>query len=242
MSKRNKERYFSYFSFLFSFVKLLNFLRAFFRCSGLKSCHVTSSSTSFEDLCPETPKYTEVQYRCANTTSAGSSGDGNVDRQQLRFRDDKISRVWEPVVVKHVSQSDILLSLNTSRGIVSVSNISNSSNINSRNASANHMNTLADPAQLESSATVTAQDSETVAPMIVDAAETGNTTQDQSLVASHEENSNTDMNEEKEELSEKKVITIAVVVCASLTVLLIVLSLTSSKVTTIHGMDSFFGH
>jgi hypothetical protein len=173
-----------------------------------------------------------VQYRCANTTS-GSSGD-SVDRQQLRFRDDKISRVWEPVVVKHVSQSDILLSLNTSRGIVSVSN-----NINSRNASANHLNTLADSIILESSATVTAQDSETVAPMIDDAAETGNTTQDQSLVASHEENSTTDTNEEKEELSEKKVITIAVVVCASLTVLLIVLSLTSSKVTTIHGMDSF---
>ncbi len=189
---------------------------------------MTSSSTSFEDLCPETPKYTEVQYRCANNTS-GSSGD-SVDRQQLRFRDDKISRVWEPVVVKHVSQSDILLSLNTSRGIVSVSsNISNS-----RNASANHLDTLADSAILESSATVTAQESETVAPMIVDAAETGNTTQDQSLVASQEENSsNTDMYEEKEELSEKKVITIAVVVCASLTVLLIVLSLTSSKVILI---------
>jgi hypothetical protein len=187
---------------------------------------VTSSSTSFEDLCPETPKYTEVQYRCANNTS-GSSGD-SVDRQQLRFRDDKISRVWEPVVVKHVSQSDILLSLNTSRGIVSVS----SSNIsNSRNTSANHLNTLADSVLLESSATVTAQDSETVAPLIDDAAETGNTTQDQSLVASQEEDSsNTDTNEEKEELSEKKVITIAVVVCASLTVLLIVLSLTSSKV------------
>ncbi len=209
---------------------------------------MTSSSTSFEDLCPETPKYTEVQYRCANTTS-GSSGDGSVDRQQLRFRDDKISRVWEPVVVKHVSQSDILLSLNTSRGIVSVSsNISNSSSSssnssssNSRNASADHLNMLADSALLESSATaVTAQDSETVAPLIVDAAETGNTTQDQSLVASQEENSsNTDTNEEKEELSEKKVITIAVVVCASLTVLLIVLSLTSSKVTTIHSMDSF---
>jgi hypothetical protein len=192
---------------------------------------VTSSSTSFEDLCPETPKYTEVQYRCANTTS-GSSGD-SVDRQQLRFRDDKISRVWEPVVVKHVSQSDILLSLNTSRGIVSVSsNISNISN--SRNASAKHLNSLADSALLESSATVTAQESETVAPMIVDAAETGNTTQDQSLVASQEENySNTATNEEKEELSEKKVITIAVVVCASLTVLLIVLSLTSSKVIII---------
>jgi hypothetical protein len=192
---------------------------------------VTSSSTSFQDLCPETPKYTEVQYRCANTTS-GSSGDGNVDRQQLRFRDDKISRVWEPVVVKHVSQSDILLSLNTSRGIVSVSsNISNS-----RNASANHLNTLADSAVLESSGTVTAQDSETVAPLSVDAAETGNTTQDQSLIASQEENSNTDSNEEKEELSEKKVITIAVVVCASLTVLLIVLSLTSSKVTNVQFM------
>ncbi len=197
---------------------------------------MTSSSTSFEDLCPETPKYTEVQYRCANNTS-GSSGDGSVDRQQLRFRDDKISRVWEPVVVKHVSQSDILLSLNTSRGIVSVSNSSNS-----RNASANHMNTLADSALLESSATVTAQESATVASMIDDAAETGNTTQDQSLVASQEENSsNTDTNEEKEEeLSEKKVITIAVVVCASLTVLLMVLSLTSSKVTTIHGMDSIW--
>ncbi len=192
---------------------------------------MTSSSTSFEDLCPETPKYTEVQYRCANTTS-GSSGDGNVDRQQLRFRDDKISRVWEPVVVKHVSQSDILLSLNTSRGIVNVT--SNSSSINSRNASANHLNKLADSALLESSATVTAQDSETVAPMIDDAAETGNATQDQSLVASQEENSsNTDTNEEKEEMSEKKVITIAVVVCASLTVLLIVLSLTSSKVILI---------
>ncbi len=191
---------------------------------------MTSSSTSFEDLCPETPKYTEVQYRCANNTS-GSSGD-SVDRQQLRFRDDKISRVWEPVVVKHVSQSDILLSLNTSRGIVSVS--SNSSS-NSRNASANHLNSLADAALLESSATVPAQESETVAPMIDDAAETGNTTQDQSLVASQEENSsNTDTNEEKEEeLSEKKVITIAVVVCASLTVLLIVLSLTSSKVIII---------
>jgi hypothetical protein len=177
-----------------------------------------------------------VQYRCANNTS-GSSGDGSVDRQQLRFRDDKISRVWEPVVVKHVSQSDILLSLNTSRGIVSVSNSSNS-----RNASANHMNTLADSALLESSATVTAQESATVASMIDDAAETGNTTQDQSLVASQEENSsNTDTNEEKEEeLSEKKVITIAVVVCASLTVLLMVLSLTSSKVTTIHGMDSIW--
>jgi hypothetical protein len=216
----------------------LIFLRAFFRCSGLKSCHVTSSSTSFEDLCPETPKYTEVQYRCANTTTSGSSGDGSVDRQQLRFRDDKISRVWEPVVVKHVSQSDILLSLNTSRGVVSVSsNISNS-----RNSSANHLNYLADSALLESSATVTAQETETVAPLIDDAAETGNTTQDQSLVASHEENSsNTDTNEEKEEeLSEKKVITIAVVVCASLTVLLIVLSLTSSKVTTVNGMDSYF--
>jgi hypothetical protein len=197
---------------------------------------VTSSSTSFEDLCPETPKYTEVQYRCANNTS-GSSGD-SVDRQQLRFRDDKISRVWEPVVVKHVSQSDILLSLNTSRGIVSVT--SNSSSINSRNASANHLNTLADSVILESSATVTAQDSETVAPLIDDAAETGNTTQDQSLVASQEENSIVDTNEEKEELSEKKVITIAVVVCASLTVLLIVLSLTSSKVTTIYGMNSIF--
>ncbi len=190
---------------------------------------MTSSSTSFEDLCPETPKYTEVQYRCANTTS-GSSGD-SIDRQQLRFRDDKISRVWEPVVVKHVSQSDILLSLNTSRGIVSVSS-------NTRNASASHLNSLADSAVLESSATVTAQESETVAPMIDDAAETGNTTQeDQSLVASQEENSsNVDTSEEKEELSEKKVITIAVVVCASLTVLLIVLSLTSSKVTTVQYM------
>jgi hypothetical protein len=209
----------------------------------LKSCHVTSSSTSFEDLCPETPKYTEVQYRCANTTTSGSSGD-SVDRQQLRFRDDKISRVWEPVVVKHVSQSDILLSLNTSRGIVSVSNSSSISSSNSRNASANHLNSLADSVLLESSAAVTAQESETVAPMIDDAAETGNTTQDQSLVASQEENSsNTDTNEEKEELSEKKVITIAVVVCASLTVLLIVLSLTSSKVILIyvrHILDSFF--
>ena len=191
------------------------------RCSGLKSCHIESSSTSFEDLCPETPKYTEIQYRCVNTTTATAGGGQESDRLQLRFRDDKISRVWDPVVVKHVSQTDILLSLNTSR------------------LAAVNTPPVRRPQQERETEPVDPQPPAAVAVDVV--VDSKNQSLDQSMAeaaAASQEGSLTEVEEEKgeeeeekeEEVSEKKVITIAVVVCASLTVLLIVLSLTSSKV------------
>jgi hypothetical protein len=165
-----------------------------------------------------------------NTTPASSGQGFESDRLQLSFRDDKISRVWEPVVVKHVSQSDILLSLNTSRAASSSSYGATSQPV-----------TVAVNGQSETEPADDATASGVVvADVVVDSANQSVADQSSLTAASErlnkgqveeeEEEVEEKEKEEEEDVSEKKVITIAVVVCASLTVLLIVLSLTSSKV------------
>jgi len=59
-------------------------------CSNLHSCYVEPGSTLFQDPCPGTSKYLEIQYSCM--MSIGDS------QHQIEpdFRDSQIQRVWEP--------------------------------------------------------------------------------------------------------------------------------------------------